>query len=545
MDTTRQQSDATPLRELKQDETAVLFFIDAAHPPISDDDFDKLFMLLQLTEGVVKGKKLNGFWKAIRVPNLAAHGADEALEALPYAVNEEILAWRSAQRGHAIKVRRTSKAFPLSQSGGFGVLLQKSEKVRRTDIDQIPERIREKLARGETAHLTEAMPWLEANLATNRGPFRYVATDPHTGISVCAEASNWSELRNAPNVSAEAGARSFAELRESAFLAISRKGETISFECPVKYVALTSAYFENYDRFLRRQDIPDRYFRPALRPHNAIGCQMPGGLGGIGTYFVSHRWETLDAPDPQGEQFKILKRVSTQMPDALFWYDYACMPQKPHSPIDAELFAQSLKHLNNLVFATRFFAIVSDYYVNRAWCYYEWLVSYLVAFEGATERTMLYRQGAVDPDDEFYLLVEDLVLRNKVPPLRVGYDSDMPHILRLLGIGVKSFKTYAIGTTLELLNQVGFRFPPSAAVRVAELIDFDVFWLKWQVLAASSEHSGIRLPHLRDRRRLANILKERHERNQTHDRLHSMLNDLCRVPLELDDRGKAQPRPAC
>lgn len=143
MDTRRQQSDSQPLRELEPEETAVLFFIDAAAPPISDEEFDMFFLLLRVAQG--GSSKRKGFWKAIRVVGLAVHGAHEELDALPPAVGQEIQAWRNAQRGCTLKVRRTSEAFQLSQFGGFAVLLQKSIEAPRANIDQIPDRIRARL----------------------------------------------------------------------------------------------------------------------------------------------------------------------------------------------------------------------------------------------------------------------------------------------------------------------------------------------------------------------------------------------------------------
>src|ERR1700730_1303325 len=49
-----------------------------------------------------------------------------------------------------------------------------------------------------------------------------------------------------------------------------------------------------------------------------------------GVHFISHRWQALSHPDPNGEQLAQLKQGLPD--DALIWYDYSCLPQEPRTP---------------------------------------------------------------------------------------------------------------------------------------------------------------------------------------------------------------------
>jgi hypothetical protein len=87
--------------------------------------------------------------------------------------------------------------------------------------------------------------------------------------------------------------------------------------------------------------------------------------------FVSHRWLDRRHPDPLGRQLRWLQK--TIQPDAYYWIDYSCLPQKPHAGADSALLNESLPRLAGLFFESHFLVVRSgsDGYVDRAWCFLE------------------------------------------------------------------------------------------------------------------------------------------------------------------------------
>jgi len=130
-------------------------------------------------------------------------------------------------------------------------------------------------------------------------------------------------------------------------------------------------------------------------------------------------------------------------------------------------------------------------------------------------------------------LVKQFVIDGKVPPLKAEKASDLPVIQDLLITGGDMFRMLAVGTTFTLLNSFGFQFGVGTAARFSRVIDFGKFWMIWQILAGSSQGSGIRLPNLLNAERLRTVLRERHERFGTHARFFGDLRNRMSQPLDM------------
>jgi len=364
---------------------------------------------------------------------------------------------------------------------------------------------------GQSLSPAEAEELIQAIISETPGPVTMVDTDSSTGLSARAVVNEWSDFTDGPRKNKEARDSQVADLQAKGYLAF-RLGSTRNVELKTAYRALTPQYFQDFRRFQRCQEIPDRYFRP---------------VSSAPTCFVSHRWGTLKHPDPTGFQFQILEHVVRPEGPRLIWYDFSCIPQEPLTSSERVLFRESVQNLNSLVIATDFLSIESDDYITRAWCYYEWVVSELLCSG---------KRSSIRPKDgnaDYSGLVNELVLNGNIPKLNVTKNDDMPSIENLLVAGVGMFKTLAVGVTFKVLNTFGFDFGVGIASRFAGRIDFGNLWMIWQVLAGSSHHSGIRLPHLVNRKRLEDILKERHDRSGTHIRIFQELDSLSQRSLDL------------
>ena len=368
------------------------------------------------------------------------------------------------------------------------------------------------LREGQSLSPAEAEELIKNILSDTPGPVTITGTDALSGVSSSTTVDNWADFVDGPSTNRQALEANVANLRRTGYLAFRQESSgTIQFETP--YRALTPQYFQDFSTFRRYQDIPDRYLQSA---------------GVESAWFVSHRWGSWDHPDPTGTQFGILREFLQRHEPKLIWYDFSCIPQEPRSSAEASLFRESVKNLNSLVIASDFISILSEDYMARAWCYYEWTVSELLG----TGRRALMRPTDVPADFDDQLSA--LVLEGRTPRLAVTKNNDMPAIESLLTAGVAMFKTLALSVTLEVLNDFGFNFGVGIASRFAGQIDFGRLWMIWQVLAGSSNHSGIRLPHLLNRKRLGDILNDRHERMGTHARMHQQLGVL--APTKLDMR---------
>lgn len=367
------------------------------------------------------------------------------------------------------------------------------------------------LQEGQSLSPAEAEEFIKNILSGTPGPVTIQNTDASSGLSSSTRVNEWFDFVDGPTTNREARDTQVGDLREKGYLAF-RQDPSGKIECETPYRALTPQYFQDSEQFLRCQDIPDRYLRP---------------VSAAPTWFVSHRWGSPDHPDPTGTQFRVLRQFLERNEAKLIWYDFSCVPQEPLSASERSLFRESVKNLNSLVIASDFVSILTDDYMTRAWCYYEWVVSELLC---CGKRALIRPKDTPADCDEH---VNALVLEGKIPHLNVTKNADMPAIENLLLAGVEMFKTLALSVTLEVLNDFGFDFGVGIASRFAGQVDFGRLWMIWQILAGSSHHSGIRLPHLLNRKQLGDILNERHERFGTHARIYQELGVLAQTPLDM------------
>jgi len=96
---------------------------------------------------------------------------------------------------------------------------------------------------------------------------------------------------------------------------------------------------------------------------------------------ISHRWMTVDSPDPGGEQLQALKNFLNTPKGKLFklvWMDVPCMPQDvPHgarSSEDTALFKQMLPNINMVYLGASVLILLDLSYCSRFWTLTEaWL----------------------------------------------------------------------------------------------------------------------------------------------------------------------------
>lgn len=87
------------------------------------------------------------------------------------------------------------------------------------------------------------------------------------------------------------------------------------------------------------------------------------------------RWETPKAPDPKGEQLRVLKEHLRAHPKiSRVWIDWCCMPQGERSATDLAAFKRMLPRINMLYLGCAVLLIVDNTYVGRFWTQFEaWL----------------------------------------------------------------------------------------------------------------------------------------------------------------------------
>lgn len=342
------------------------------------------------------------------------------------------------------------------------------------------------------------------------GPVTIEDVNESLGTTVRSTVDDWAEFEQGPILNESQFTMFQCELVQKGYLAFEQENGSLRYHTAFR--VLKPHYFADFQQFVRCQDIPESYFDSVI----------PGK-----SWFVSHRWATPSNPDPSGTQFEIVREFVHRNKFDGIWYDYSCMPQEPHSINDRELFDISLKHMNSLIITMNFMSIESDDYLSRAWCFYERIMSELLC---CFKRLRIAPRNSPRLSDE---TINKFVIEGQVPSLKAEKSSDIPLIEDLLKTGCDMFKMLAVSTTFSLLNLFGFQFGVGTAARFSQIIDFEKLWKFWQVLAGSSEGSGIRLPHLLNATRLHKVLTRRHERFGTHVRFFSDLPSRMNQQLDM------------
>jgi hypothetical protein len=89
--------------------------------------------------------------------------------------------------------------------------------------------------------------------------------------------------------------------------------------------------------------------------------------------FVSHRWESVDHPDPTGGQLQRLRALK----DCWIIYDYTSFPQLPRTEAEEAQFQQLLGRMDELV--KKVVILASPDYLTRGWLVFEYLVASLAS----------------------------------------------------------------------------------------------------------------------------------------------------------------------
>ncbi len=129
-------------------------------------------------------------------------------------------------------------------------------------------------------------------------------------------------------------------------------------------------------------------------------------LSSVG-HFISHKWESVDHPDPRGYQLKTIIREFKD--DCLIWYDYACLPQNPRDKKEQLIFSTGIDTIPHLIEQCWFYIIGSQLkqYRTRAWCQFE---SFCALNFGTVPRTPVSRKSGQIVNHSTYVGVSDNVL---------------------------------------------------------------------------------------------------------------------------------------
>lgn len=100
--------------------------------------------------------------------------------------------------------------------------------------------------------------------------------------------------------------------------------------------------------------------------------------------FVSHRWQSVDHPDPSGtrlrqilDRFDSIPSAGETTPEIYLWLDFCCLPQRVRGVLSADDLARlrcGLGRLAEVLKSCDLLVLDSPDYINRAWCYSELFV---------------------------------------------------------------------------------------------------------------------------------------------------------------------------
>jgi hypothetical protein len=218
-----------------------------------------------------------------------------------------------------------------------------------------------------------------------------------------------------------------------------------------KFKFLNLEYFKNNDKFIRNQDINNKYFN--INPDSKI-------------LFISHRWVDPDDPDKNHIQFNMVKKyiLSNNIDNCAVWYDFSCMPQKPRNSEDEVVFKQNLSHLDKLTMLVDQSIMIDNIdYHTRAWCVAESLVmrNPIVLSENKDASNISYdyllplllmrqRQGHVKYNNEVKEITNITVEKTKATN-----GSDLEFIKRMISSYCNANMNYLIEKFILLLERGG------------------------------------------------------------------------------------------
>lgn len=127
---------------------------------------------------------------------------------------------------------------------------------------------------------------------------------------------------------------------------------------------LTTDVFIDFTAFLA--EIRSARLTKMPRYQNVVG----GSLRAISAvtyksfYFISHRWDTADDPDPSGWQLEALRQFAVELEangclPSCFWYDFSSLPQDTRTPAEEAVFKKGLAGLNALSVGCETIALIS------------------------------------------------------------------------------------------------------------------------------------------------------------------------------------------
>jgi len=145
-------------------------------------------------------------------------------------------------------------------------------------------------------------------------------------------------------------------------------------------------------------------------------------------FFVSHRWQSPDHPDPKGEHLALLKQHASGHPTAHYWVDYSCLPQ-PRLVSDSKMFDRTLPKLTSIQSGASTLVIMDDQYLDRLWCHVEHYIGVLFSQANFGEKRRTIEYLGHGPADARELAESVQMLREpEWGRLRVTKESDIPFI---------------------------------------------------------------------------------------------------------------------
>lgn len=127
---------------------------------------------------------------------------------------------------------------------------------------------------------------------------------------------------------------------------------------------LSTFMFVDFGLFLQARRKGKLSALPRFQEAEQLGLLASGTSLQRPHYFVSHRWDAPDHPDPTGWQIDALHQFAAEqegherMP-CYFWYDFICLPQGSRTSSEEQIFRAGLQKLNDLSVGCKTIALVS------------------------------------------------------------------------------------------------------------------------------------------------------------------------------------------